>query len=181
MDIDNLIGIGIVSLATWLSPMPIHSQGLLVRYGNQSLVEANATYHEVDLSPYWNRCGLSAISPSDMFKVVWVRNPTTGEWLGPCVFIDAANRKHFETIVYTNHEVAEIPFWLADILGAEFGQWGEVSVSLCPPTDDSIAVRYSPQLRRDSGGSLGWRYWPKQELPVACDGWDSYEVFEGAQ
>lgn len=179
MSIEQVLLFALVSMTTWLTPSPQHSQGLLVAYGNQLLVEANADYRDIDLSPYWNRCGISAISPRDLAKIVWVK--ADDKWLGPCIFIDAGARHHFYNLVYVNHEIAEIPFWMADMMGFENGEWGEIFIGLCPPTDDSLAVEYQPFLKFDDSGYLLWREWPRQQMPVQCSDWGADVTYEGAQ
>lgn len=45
----------IITVASWLTPSPRYARGLIVNYGDQSLIEANALYRGYDLSPYPNR------------------------------------------------------------------------------------------------------------------------------
>lgn len=169
----------LVSMSTWLTPMPQHAQGRLVAYGNQSLVEANAAYRGYSLDGFDNRCGVAVMSPSDLGKIVWVRLSET-EWIR-CLAVDVGARHDFFALVFQKREVAEVPFWLAEHMDFEFSQWGEVAIGLCPPPPDSIAVRYVPYLKFDSSGGLTWREYPAQQRPVSCTGWGADVNYGGAQ
>lgn len=160
----------LVSVMTWLTPAPAHAEGLLVRYGPQWLVEQVATYREYDLSPYPERCGLSVMSPSDLGKTVWVKQ-ADGTWFGPCLAMDVADRKNFARYVYDYGEVAELPNLLTERMGFCCGQWGEISISSCPPFPDSLPDRYIPPLKRDyNPNSITPSMWPypAQQFPQAC-------------
>ncbi len=162
-----MLGI-IVSIATWLTPMPAHAQGLLVVYGSQQLVEANAAFHGYDLSPYRDRCGLSAISPADLGRVMWIR--TGGDWYGPCLAVDVAAIRDFYNVVYVNGEIAEIGRLQSDLFGFRYSAFGEVAVSLCPPALSSAPQWYSPPLREAAPGQIEPSMWPypPQEFPTDC-------------
>jgi len=159
-----------VSVETWLMPSPAHAEGLLVRYGPQWLVESVAEYRGYDLSPYPDRCGLSLISPSDLGKIVWVRQ-ADGTHYGPCLAVDVAARQHFAWIVYNNREVAEVPNHISTMMGFKNGQWGEIYIGVCPPPADSIPAYYQPPLVLDpdpqSITPSMWPY-PEQQLPGEC-------------
>ena len=152
--------------------MPTHAEGLLVAYGNQRLVEANAEYRGYDLTPFWNRCGVATISPADIGKVIWLRrvyDDHVGEWLGPCLAVDVAAQSDFDRIVYEMHEVAEVPFWMAEMMGFVNGGWGQVYIGDCPPGNDSVPQAYAPERTEWQGEArpLFWPY-PAQEWPVDC-------------
>src|SRR3990167_5316997 len=161
----------LVTIAVWLMPSPQHAEGLLVRYGPQWLVEAVAEYRGYDLSPYPDRCGLSLISPSDLGKIVWVRQ-LDGSWYGPCLAMDVAARKDFAWIVYYAQEVAEVPNSISEKMGFANGQWGEVYIGDCPPSSDSVPQVYRPpyELDKDPNSVTPsmWPY-PAQQYPVNCE------------
>jgi len=148
--------------------MPTHAEGLLVAYGSQGLVEANAEYRGYDLSPYWQRCGVATMSPADLGKIIWLK-VDGGEWLGPCLAVDVAAQVDFDRIVYKMHEVAEVPFWMAEMMGFENGGWGQVYIGDCSPGDGSVAQTYAPLKTEWQGEArpLFWPY-PTQELPRDC-------------
>lgn len=160
-----------VCVATWMTPAPRHTYGRLVRYGPQSLIEANAEYRGYDLSPYPHRCGVAAISPANLGQIVWLRLPS-GEWQGPCLAVDVAARSDFARIVYHVQEIAEVPDRLAELFGFENGAWGEAAFSACPPSEPSMPKQYQPRLQTDDDHSesspLFWPY-PEQQLPQECD------------
>lgn len=159
----------IVAVSTWLTQMPPHSQGLLVTYGSQHLIEVNAQYRGYDLSYYKNRCGVSAISPSDIGKVVWLRVEGQ-DWYGPCLTVDAGARRHFYHLVYVNHEIAEVPVWMAERFKFPHGssRQGEVFRGLCPPHSESIPEDYAPPLLWDEYGPNPYFKIPDQQIPVDC-------------
>lgn len=157
--------------------MPTHSRGLIVSYGDDSVLLATANYRGYDVSPYKDT--ISGISPADLGKVAWIK--LDNGWYGPLLIVDAGARHHFYDLVYVKHEIAEVGNRLRALMQFTYSEQGEVYVGLCPPTADSIAVRYQPYLKFSDEGGLTWREWPRQEKPVKCDGWNSYEVFEGAQ
>lgn len=159
----------LVSIGTWSAPQPTHSYGLIVVYGSQALVEANADFRGYDLSHYPNRCGFSAISPAELGKIGWFRVGNSG-WLGPCISTDAVARADAYGSIYERQEVAEVPRWLANRLGFEYGAWGEVYFGLCPPLYEwSIPQAYAPPLVVDHPPYEGHRSfypYPPQQRPV---------------
>ena len=159
----------IVAITTWLTPSPAHAEGLLVRYCPADLVEQVAAFRGYDLSPYRDRCGVSLISPADLGRVVWLRVPG-GEWYGPCLAMDAANRAHFHRIVYRNREVAEVPNALAARFGFCCGAPGEIYIGRCPPDGAGEPREYRPPLALDAPDSYTPSMWPypAQELPRQC-------------
>jgi len=137
----------IVSLVTWLSPLPQHAEGKLVRYGPDYLAHANAEYRGYDLTDFGG-CGVALMSPADLGKIVWLRIPG-GEWIGPCLSVDSARRVDFHRYVYSVREIAEVTdSTIAALGGFEHQAWGEVWVGRCPPTA-SIPALYSPPLVLD--------------------------------
>ena len=160
----------LVSIATWLTASPTHAQGLLVRYGSQALVERVAAYRGYDLSPYPDRCGISLISPTDLGKVVWIKQADSS-WYGPCLSMDTAAREHFGWIVYHNWEVAEVPNSISERMGFENGQLGEIFIGPCPPPSDSFPNYYQPPLEYENDPARitpSMYPYPEQELPQAC-------------
>lgn len=162
--------ITIIALSTWLTPMPQHAYGRIVYYGPDYMAQANADYRGYDLSDMRDECGLSVISPSDLGKLVWVKLPS-GLWYGPCLAVDVAARGDFDNIVYVNHEVAEVTFTLAELLGVHYGasQWGTVWIGQCPPRYPSSApLEYQPPRLYDNIPSpLFWPY-PTQMKVIDC-------------
>ena len=139
----------LVALSVWLTAMPSHVKGNFVYYGPQYLIEANAEYRGYDLSFYRDRCGLSAISPADLGKIVWIKM-SDGSFYGPCLFVDVGAWQDFYTLVYIRD--------------------GELSVSLCPPGKRSRPEVYQPPLEWSNGPvySVSNYPYPKQQMPMEC-------------
>lgn len=169
----------VVTLATWLTPMPIYAQGKLVWYGNQRLVEANAEYRGYDLSFYKERCGVAVMSPTDLGKIVWIRpRPVEGEplgpWYGPCLSVDVAARAHFARTIGFMREIAEVSTIIKEEFGFEYGVWGQIYVGQCPsPTLDLLRPDdYDPELVEDKyNAHIAYSLYPypEQEIPIDCD------------
>ena len=159
----------VVAIWVWLTPSPRHAQGLLVRYGPQWLVEQVAEYRGYDLSPYSDRCGVSLISPSDLGRVVWIKQ-ADGSWYGPCLAMDAAAREHFAWIVYNNWEVAEVPNFLAEKMGFCCGQMGEIFIGICPPVDSTPEFYRPPKIWETDPGTVtpSMYPYPAQVFPGEC-------------
>ena len=157
----------VVALSTW----PTHASGRFVRYGSQRLVQANADWHGYTLTPYREHCGVSALSPADLGKIVWLRTNTHPEWYGPCLTVDVAARHDFAWIVYYAEEVAELADPQLQHLGLDKTGWGEVYVGRCPPEGGSVARPYQPPLvvdeRRPIIAYSNYPY-PTQQWPVDC-------------
>lgn len=160
--------LALITVATWLTPLPTHAQGWLVNYGSQNVVEAVAAYRGYDLAPYPERCGVSAMSPADLGQLAWLRLPD-GEWYGPCLVMDVAAREHFEQYV-RNGEVLEIPRWLAERLGFTHGALGESFIGACPPVPESAPEWYLPTWRYDPRPTItpSMYPYPAPQLPVDC-------------
>lgn len=163
----------IVSISTWSAPQPVYSEGLIVIYGGQPLIAANAAWHGYDLAPYGG-CGFSAISPAMLGRIAWFRSEH-GPWFGPCLSVDAVARVHAYASIYDRHEVAEVSWALAAQLGfSNGGQWGYAFFGACPPNADSLAVDpqpYAPLLTFDLGPpdhTPSFYPYPAQQLPVVC-------------
>jgi hypothetical protein len=162
----------VLAVAAWAAPQPQYSAGLLVTYGGQQLVEANAEYHGYDLGLYPGRCGLAAISPAMLGRVAFVRAGGS-DWVGPCLVVDAVARVHAYDSIYTRHEIAEVSRATAAALGFEYGAPGFVWFGPCPPHYDSLypaPLEYAPPLRWEDAGSPGRSFWPyaEQARPVDC-------------
>lgn len=160
----------IVAFSTWMSASPQHAEGLLVYYGSQQLIEANAAYRGYSLAPYKGRCGVSAISPADLGKIVWLRVEGR-EWYGPCLFIDVGAKHDFYNLVYIKREVAEVGPAIRNYFNFKWGSsaWGEIYIGLCPPLDNTSRRPYQPPLAFNSTDyRLPYTQWPEQQLPVDC-------------
>lgn len=159
----------LVSISTWVAPEPVHSWGKIYNYGGRSVIEATAEFRGYDLSLYPERCGLSAISPAHLGQLAWVRVEHSG-WIGPCLVVDAVARSDAYGLIYERHEIAEVPRWLANRLGFEYGAWGEVYFGLCPPVYEwSVPQAYAPPLVVDTPPYEPYRSWypyPEQQRPV---------------
>lgn len=162
----------VLSVASWMTPQPIHSSGYLVNYGSRELIEDQATYRHYDLSLYPDRCGISLISPVHLGQVVWVR-VRGGRWHGPCLSVDSMAQRDAYRGIYLNHEIAELPRWLATKLGFENGAQGELWIGLCPPPLNGWgeAEIYEPPLSFYQGERrpLFWPFAPQQR-PGTCRG-----------
>lgn len=158
----------LIAVSTWLTRQPQLSSGLLVNYGSQQTVEDSAWFHGYDLTPYHNRCGIASISPVHLGTIAWVKVGRS-HYYGPCLVVDSSARHDAYELIYLNHEVAEIPRWLAHWFNFENGAIGLVYFGACPPLDDSNAQSYQPVLKWDNGDRQPNLYpYPKQELPVVC-------------
>lgn len=162
----------IFSVASWAAPQPRHSSGLLVIYGSQRLVEANAAWHGYDLGLVPGRCAISAISPRMLGRLAYVRLPGQS-WHGPCVVVDAVGRGDAFDSIWGRHEIGEITWSMAADLGfLNGGRQGEIYFGPCPPDERerSLPEAYDPP--RDY--SI-WPYsyerfdpYPLQQLPIDC-------------
>jgi len=161
----------VVSIQTWMTPVPAHSSGWLVYYGPRYLVKANAEYRGYDLSPYWKECGVAVMSPADLGKTVWFRRHPGQRWVGPCLAVDVSKRSEFYWNVLEQGKVAEVSTEVRKALGFEKGIKAEMYVGSCPPRI-SEPRRYLPSVTLDKPpmgpNPLFWPY-PKQELPQRCD------------
>lgn len=168
MSISDLLLPLLVSVSTWMTAAPHHAEGLIVLYGNDHLAKANAEYRGYDLSKFKQRCGLAVMSPSDLGKVVWVKD-ATGEWYGPCLAVDVGARHDFYDLIYVKHEVAEVTETLAKRLRFPHGSsiWGEIFIGQCPPPIWSEPREYRPKLVFDNSPTP-YREWNKQQYPIEC-------------
>lgn len=158
----------LLSVRAWVTPQPDYSSGLLVNYGGQSVVQANADWHGYDLAPFYNRCGLASISPAMLGQVAWVRTPGHG-WFGPCLVVDVVGRADAYESIYVRHEIAEIPDWLSRRLGFRYGAPGFIYFGLCPPRAGRPQV-YAPPLSFDTVGehTPSFYPYPDPQMPVDC-------------
>jgi len=160
----------VVSVQTWMTPVPAHSLGWLVYYGPRYLVEANAEYRGYDLSPYWQACRVAVMSPADLGKMVWFRRHLGQRSVGPCLAVDISKRSEFYLNVIERGIVADV----STEVGFEKGLRAEMYVGSCPPRI-SEPRRYLPKVTLDEPpigpNPLFWPY-PSQKLPQRCDkGW----------
>lgn len=165
----NTLANVLVSVATWLSPMPVHAHGLIVSYGSNRLMHDQFWVRGYTREGYAG--GLAAASPSMLGRVAWVR--THGAWVGPLLVVDVMARHDFYRGVYVNGEIAEVSDEVRLRLGIVNGAIGEVYFGLCPPPPDRnyVGIPYTPPLTWDMGNDrqpLFWPY-PAQEWPIACE------------
>ena len=132
----NTFGLAaILAVSSWIMPQPRYSIGLLVVYGDQSIVRANAEFRGYNIDLISEQCGLAAISPAHLGQLAWVRVPG-GDWTGPCLVVDAVSRRHAYESIFVRQEVAEISRNTAAALGFDNGgRWGYIFFGQCPPTD----------------------------------------------
>lgn len=122
----------LLAVSSWAAPQPTLSRGLLVVYGGQRLVQANANYHGYSLAPT-HGCGLASISPAMLGRVAWVSVDGI-HFVGPCLVVDVVGRDAAFDSIWGRHEVAEVSRATAAALGFTHGAQGYISFSDCPPT-----------------------------------------------
>ena len=167
----------VVTLAFWLTPMPRHSAGWIVNYGSPRVSEANATFRGYSLEGFV--CGAAVMSPSDLGKIVWVREvrEVGGEdaaWHGPCLAVDVSSRKDFYPYVMQG-EILEIDRNLADHFGMRSSMRGEVWKDPCPPDGRETQprrYRLREPVQFDLNGDR-YSYWkvgrrPQESIPDDC-------------
>lgn len=161
------ITLTVVSVATWLSPMPSLSEGWLVRYGPDYMGRANADYRDYDLDGF--ACAGALMSPADLGKAFWVKDGN--DWVGPCLSVDVARRVDFYHYVYELEEIAELTDSALAALGIVNGARGQVFVGACPPDAPAMPQRYAPLVEWDwppfEPQPIFWPY-PVQEWPQVC-------------
>lgn len=167
----SLFGIlaGIVlAVSSWVQPQPRLSSGLLVVYGNQFLVQANADFHGYSLLPT-RGCGLASISPAHLGQLAWV-SVDGREWIGPCLVVDVVGRNDAAQSIYQRHEIAEISRATAQALGFKYGAPGYISFG-CPPHTLVSARPYAPPFAEDYpplDRTPSFYPYPKPEIPRSC-------------
>lgn len=157
----------VVSVATWLTPMPQLAEGWIIRYGPDYLGRANADYHGYTLNGY--ECAGALMSPGDLGKVFWIKNGY--DWVGPCLSVDVSRRTDFYHYVYVDEEIAELTDSTLAILGITNGARGQVYVGVCPPLKTRMPQRYAPPLVLDYPPLEShpiWKFYPEQQLPESC-------------
>lgn len=157
----------LVSNRTWSEPQPTHSQGLIVNYGGQSVIDATAKWRDYELDGYYG--GISAISPAHLGQIAWIK-VAGRDWIGPLLVVDAVAKRDAYGSIYEREEIAEVPRWLAAQLGFTHGAWGQIYFGLCPPLYEfSMARPYAPELHWDYDNSephLDFWPYPEQQRPV---------------
>jgi hypothetical protein len=125
------------------------TSGLIVLYGNQRLVEANADWRGYSLDPYKDRCGFATMSPANLGHIGWFWVEQTESWFGPCLAVDVSALKDFYANVYVRKEIAEVGKNIATVLDFRYGEQGWVFLGVCPPGRDptSVVAPYEPLLR----------------------------------
>lgn len=152
-------------------PQPQYSAGLIVNYGGEQVVAANAAWHGYTLDGYAG--GGAAISPAMLGRIMWARTEH-GDWLGPLLVVDVVARADAYASIYQRHEVAELPRGLMAQLGYEYGGPGYIWFGPCPPPADSLwpaPQSYAPPLVLDHDGNdphLSFYPYPAQQTPVVC-------------
>lgn len=177
----GILGPIILSIGTWAAPQPPHSAGLVVIYGGQRLIEANAAFRGYDLGTIPGRCGFSAISPSMLGKLAWFAVDPRGPWHGPCASVDAVARHHAYESIYVRREVAEVSWAMAEALGfTNGGRWAFVYFSACQPPEPSPGgnilapsawippAPYAPPLEFSAYGHESFYPYPALENPGKC-------------
>ena len=172
----------IITVSTWLTPMPQHAAGKIGYYGPQYLAEANADFHGYDLAPYIDRCGLAVMSPADLGKIVWLRAGDS-EWYGPCLGVDVAQRVHFYDYVTRIGELVEVPQSVREHFGFEWVVTGEVWVGACPPGRVTQPESYAELVTQTATWdhapferTPSFAPYPPQQWPEDCDGTTGLEV-----
>lgn len=168
--IDPLLSM-VLAVASWAAPQPVYSQGLIVNYGGESVVAANAHWHGYSLDGYAG--GGASISPAMLGRIMWAR-VEHGPWIGPLLVVDVVSRKDAYASIYERGEVAELPRGIMAQLGATHGVDGYVFFGACPPPADSlfpVPQPYAPPLRWEAADSPGRSFYPyaEQQRPVKCD------------
>jgi len=154
----------LISISSWMTPSPVHATGLLVNYGDQNLIELNAKFRGYDLSPYFMRCGGSAISPADLGKAFYVKLPS-GEWYGACLFVDVGARVDFANQIAIG-EVAELPDWMLAMFGKYYSAQSEIYVGECPRWG-TTAKPFKPKITHSFEPHPYIEY-PRQQVPPKC-------------
>jgi hypothetical protein len=155
-----------------MTPMEGTNYGWVVRYSyTQGLVEANATYHGYDLTPYRDRCGFATMSPANLGHIGWFLLQDSS-WYGPCLAVDVSALKDFYANVYVRHEVAEAGPSIMAVYGQEFGLKTYIYMGRCPPRTQfqlPMAPSYHPELRivREGTEPPNIHYNP-QQFPADC-------------
>jgi hypothetical protein len=159
----------VLAVSSWVTPQPKLSRGLLMLYGGQGLVEANADWHGYDLSRVPGRCGLASISPVHLGQLAWVSVDRL-RWIGPCLVVDVGGRSDALHMIYDNHEIAEVSRATAAALGFDHGKQGYIYFGACPPGDSETALEYRPPLRLDATGEVTPSFYPypRQQAAESC-------------
>lgn len=161
----------LLSVYTWALPQPQYSAGLIVNYGGESVVAANADWHGYTLDGYVG--GGAAISPAMLGRIMWARTEH-GTWIGPLLVVDAVGKSDAYASIYERHEIAELPRGIMAELGYQYGGAGYVWFGPCPPDPDSLYLEpqaYAPPLVWDTGepdGHKSFYPYPEQQFPVEC-------------
>ena len=160
----------VVTYETWMTPLAGHRTGWLTVYGSQQTVEANADFRGYDLSLSPRRCGLAALSPAMLGQIVWVRPDPHSPW-EMCYVVDVVSRVDWHAYTDAGY-LADLPRWLIQEWGTNYGLEGEFALGSCPPGELSVARPHVPQYAVDPERPVrpysGWPY-PQQQQPVECD------------
>lgn len=159
-----------LAVSSWVQPQPELSRGLLVVYGGQQLIQANADWHGYSLHPTHD-CGLASISPAMLGKLAWVSLDGI-HWHGPCLVVDVTARGDALDSIFVRHEIAEISRQMAADLGFDHGAWGYIYFGNCPYTSQELIPQpYQPPFMLDNP-PLDWTPsfypYPKPEQPDVC-------------
>lgn len=156
-----------LAVSSWVMPQPRLSSGLLVVYGGQQLIQANADWHKYDLAPT-HGCGLASISPAMLGQLAWV-SVDGKSWQGPCLVVDVQGRNDALDSIFRRHEVAEISRDMAARFGFVHGSAGYIFFGNCPAFENPLP--YRPPLVLDAP-PIDWTPsfypYPLPELPGKC-------------
>lgn len=161
----------LLALASWAAPQPQYSAGLIVNYGGDDVISANAAFHGYDLAGYYG--GAASVSPAMLGRIMWAR-AEGGNWHGPFLIVDVGARVDAYRQIFEIGKVAEIPRTALAAMGETHGLQGYVFFGTCPPPADSIFYEpqpYAPPLVFDTGvpdGHKSFFPYPAQQTPVEC-------------
>lgn len=161
--------VAVLAVSSWLVPQPKYSEGLLENYGGQSVVLANAQWHNYSLDDIPGRCGMASVSPRHLGQIVWVSVDRI-IWY-ECVVVDVGGRNMAVDAIFGRHEIGEIPRWLANKMGFEYGHHGYMFFGKCPPNLGQSPQPYTVPYVLDRVGEWtpSMYPYPKREIPIECD------------
>lgn len=150
--------------------MPIHSEGLIVAYGSDSLMADQFAYRGYIQDVYWKGCGVAAMSPSMLGRIAWIG--ADGLWVGPCLVVDVVAQHHAYRAVFLLKEIVEVSDVVRKRIGFLNGKVGEVWFGACPPPEGwGESKSYIPPLMFYQGERRpSFNRFAPQEMPRACRG-----------
>lgn len=175
----RLLIAGILAVSSWIMPEPQYSQGMILVYGNQRLVEANAAFHGYDLSKMPGRCGFATISPAHLGQIAYITIDGV-RWI-KCLVVDVDGRDDAWNAIAVRHEIGEISFADAAWLGLKHnaqgwqGARGRIWFGACLPSASGRLMpqpqAYAPPLVQDTWGEWTPSFYPYplQQAVVDCN------------